>query len=322
MKEEDIRKRSTFDKYLDLVRDDVKEFFDYSMFEDSLCPVCESHEYRKVFSKNEFVYVRCCKCNTLYVKNRPPFSTLNDFYSSSASTDFWVREFFMPVAEVRREKIFKPRAEYIHSILKGDEKKVADIGAGFGIFLEELIKLNCNIETYAIEPSSNMAQICRGKSLNVEEKCLEELDDGVEYDFVTAFELVEHIHTPKEFFKSIYDKLRDNGRFLFTTLNGEGFDILILGEKSKSVFPPHHLNFFNPVSIKMLLKDLGFKNVTVDTPGCLDWDIVEGMIKQENVFLGEFWDKLVECPENTKIEFQNWIKKSNLSSHMRVIAEK
>ena len=36
-----------------------------------------------------------------------------------------------------------------------------------------------------------------------------------------------------------------------------GIDIQILRENSKSVFPPHHLNFLNPKSITKLLQKLG-----------------------------------------------------------------
>ena len=37
--------------------------------------------------------------------------------------------------------------------------------------------------------------------------------------------------------------------FIFITLSSTGVDIQGLWENSKSVSPPHHLNFFNPYSI-------------------------------------------------------------------------
>ena len=60
-----------------------------------------------------------------------------------------------------------------------------------------------------------------------------------------------------------------------TTLNGRGFDILLLWNKSKSIAPPLHLNFFNPGSIRILLEKIGFQILEISTPGKLDWDIVE-----------------------------------------------
>ena len=74
-----------------------------------------------------------------------------------------------------------------------------------------------------------------------------------------------------------------------TTLNGLGFDIQQLWEQSKSISPPHHLNFYNTKSISLLLESSGFEIVEIATPGKLDWDIVEGMIKdkEERIFFLE-----------------------------------
>ena len=46
---------------------------------------------------------------------------------------------------------------------------------------------------------------------------------------------------------------------ILTTLNGLGFDIQMLGKNSNSIYPPYHINFFNPKSIEFLLKKIGFK---------------------------------------------------------------
>ena len=36
-----------------------------------------------------------------------------DLYSSSESSKYWVNDFFLPKINERREKFFKPRAEFI-----------------------------------------------------------------------------------------------------------------------------------------------------------------------------------------------------------------
>ena len=108
-----------------------------------------------------------------------------------------------------------------------------------------------------------------------------------------------------------------------TTLNGQGFDIQLLWDKSKSISPPQHINFFNTTSITLLLQRFGFQIVDVSTPGKLDWDIVEGMIKNENIKLERFWHLLADKSDHSrKQELQRWITKFNLSSHMRVLARK
>ncbi len=325
MKEEEIRKRDVFDKYLELVEKDVNDFFNFSLFEQVFCPACGSEDYQIEFVKLGFSYVLCRKCSTLFVNPRPPSFILDKFYSSSPSTEFWVKEFFMPVAEARREKVFRPRAEQISKLVKKPFGNIiGDIGAGFGLFLEELKKLLPDNDYYAIEPSRLMVDILNMKGLKVIDKTFENMEGyNSFFDVLTAFELMEHIHNPGIFLKKVYTSLRPGGFFLLTTLNGKGFDILLLWEKSKSVSPPHHLNFFNPLSIKTLLEKIGFNEIEITTPGKLDWDIVEGMILRDGVDLGRFWNLIArELGIKEKMALQKWIAESNLSSHMMVIAKK
>jgi SAM-dependent methyltransferase len=232
----------------------------------------------------------------------------------------------MPVAEERRKKIFRPRAEYISTKLSelGNNKRIGDIGAGFGIFLEELKDFFPNSKLIAIEPSKEMASICREKELHVIESSLEMIDPNENnFDLLTCFELFEHLYDPRAFLKKVYQILAPGGYIFITTLNGLGFDIQLLWEKSKSVSPPHHLNFFNPNSIKSLMFSLGFEITEVSTPGKLDWDIVENVYNKEEVSPGRFFTNVSKYgTSESKEKLQEWIMDYNFSSHMRIIAKK
>ena len=326
MKEEDIRKRKVFDQYLEMATTDAAIFFDdQSVFIQIPCPACSSHDCSTQFNKSGFNYVLCSSCGTLFVNPRPPFELLDDFYIQSPSTKFWINEFFKPVEEARREKIFRPRAEYVTQKFDNDtEWIVGDIGAGFGLFLEELSKIWPSSKLVAIEPSEEMSEICKAKGFEALPCSIENVVGwDKKFDLLTSFELFEHVYDPQAFLLKIWELLRPGGRLFMTTLNGEGFDIQMLWENSKSVSPPHHLNFFNPRSMKMLLEKCGFTIEEISTPGRLDWDIVEGMIKNDGVDAGRFWDLLAK--EDTKIvkeEFQEWISRNNFSSHMMFFAKK
>ncbi|MBF0465910.1 MAG: class I SAM-dependent methyltransferase [Nitrospirae bacterium] len=325
MKEEEIRSQDALKQYLTLVEADVKDFFDFASFIFIPCPACSSWDFHHEFDKLGFNYVSCQRCHTLYVNPRPTFQTLRGFYSQAPSTTFWVNYFFKPVAEKRREKIFKPRAEYVAERLGRIQKwAIGDIGAGFGLFIEELRRLLPENDYYAIEPSIDMAEICRNKGVEVKCSCLEDVDamEGT-FHLLTSYELIEHLFDPVAFLNDVHRLLKPDGFFLFTTLNAKGFDIQMLWEKSKALSPPHHLNFLNPFSIRLLLDNLGFKDIEVTTPGKLDWDIVEGMIRNEKIDVGRFWQQLAyERSDTSKAEFQNWISRNDLSSHMMVLTRK
>lgn len=325
MREEDIRKRDVHNRYLQLVNEDAEILFaDKSDFEYIRCPACGEISYSSEFSKQGFSYVSCPSCSTLYLNPRPRFDKLMQFYADSKSTSYWVNEFFMPMAEARREKIFKPRADYVCETIPVESGFcIGDIGAGFGIFLEEMKKLRPDTRLIAIEPSIEQAEICRNKGMEVMCRALEDLDSGPIFNLLISYELFEHLHEPQVFIKKIYELLKPGGYFLMTTLNGLGFDIQLLWEKSKSISPPHHINFFNPQSISLLLQQNGFDIIQVSTPGVLDWDITEGMMRNEGVRLERFWHLLSEkADESCKQGLQQWITNANLSSHMRVLARK
>lgn len=326
VKEEEIRQRSVMNRYLELVGEDVHTMFnDHSCFIQIDCPACGSKNYQAQFEKLGFTYVLCPDCGTLFVNPRPPAQLLMDYYTQSRSASFWVHDFFPPVAEARREKLFRPRAEYVRDTFPQKSRGViGDIGAGFGLFLEELGKFWSAARLIAIEPAKEMVDIC-------DEKCLEVIPCAIEnvagwdgqFDLLTSFELFEHLHAPGEFLRKAWHLLRPTGHLLLTTLNGEGFDIQVLWEKSKSVVPPHHLNFFNPRSLVMLLQANNFTVDKVDTPGVLDWDITEGMYRNEGVEPGRFWRLIAERAEQaTKDSLQAWISESGFSSHMRLMASK
>jgi len=326
MKEEEIRRRSVFNHYLELVAEDVKTIFaDRSCFIQVDCPACGSRNYHSQFEKLGFTYVLCPECGTLFVNPRPPAQLLMDFYTQSRSASFWVRDFLQPVAEARREKIFRPRAEHVRDTFpEMSNGVIGDIGAGFGLFSEELTKFWPSARLIAIEPSAEMVENCRGKGLEVIPCAVEDVDgwDG-QFDLLTSFELFEHLYHPGEFVKKVWLLLNNGGCLLLTTLNGEGFDIQVLWEKSKSITPPHHLNFLNPRSIKLLLQANKFIVEKIDTPGKLDWDIVEGMYREEGIDPGRFWRLVTEQAEPAaKSSLQDWISESGLSSHMRVVARK
>jgi SAM-dependent methyltransferase len=326
MKEDEIRNRSAFNRYLELIAEDVKTIFaDSGSFVKIDCPACGGKKYDAQFEKTGFTLVLCRECGTLFVNPRPPGRLLNDFYTRSRSASFFVHDFFKPVAEARREKIFRPRAEYIRDTLSEKSKGViGDIGAGFGLFLEELRKLWPAARMVAIEPSMEEVEICKEKGLETVPCALEDVEgwDG-RFDLLTSFELFEHLYSPDEFLKKIWQLLRPGGHLFLTTQNGEGFDIQILWEKSKSISPPVHLNFFNPGSMKRLLEANKFTVERVDTPGKLDWDIVEGMYRQEGVDPGRIWRLVADkVGADAKNKMQTWITDNNLSSHMRVLARK
>ena len=324
MIEEDIRPELIFNEYLRLAKDDANTFFKGVRRESILCPACDSIG-EKSFSKDGFDYELCPNCSTLFVSPRPVNEAFVNYYSNSPSTKYWATTFYKSTADARREKIWKPKAKLIHQIdkrFKGESRTFVDIGGGYGIFAEEMQSLSGR-ETVVIEPGVHLANSCRERGINVVEKFLEDvasedLPQG-EKMFV-SFELFEHLHDPAAFLGQLFNVMLPGDMFVFTTLSGTGIDIQALWEDSKSVSPPHHLNFLNPYSIRLLLDKVGLKVLEINTPGQLDIDILH---KNVALIKDRFLKTVIkQSSDSDRQAWQQVISNLGWSSHMMICCQK
>lgn len=326
MKESDIRSKDALKKYFSLVRQDAARFCkDNNRFEKVPCVACGSKKNEKQFKKMGVWYVQCGRCRTMYANPRPTEKVIEEFNIHSRAARFWTNEILLRTMDVRRRNIFGPRADLFANKIRHFVKPVvADIGAGPGIFLEEVTKRVPKARCIAIEPSPGMSRMCREKGIETVENTIEAIMPAdYKFDALSAFELLEHLREPAVLFKKASRMLKPGGLFLFTTLNCEGFDVKILWENSKNIYPLQHINFFNPYSITILLKKNGFAVEEISTPGKLDWDIVENTIKDGKASAGRFWEHFAKhASGKAKTEFQQFLSDNLMSSHMMVWARK
>ncbi len=327
MKEEDIRPAKIFEKYLGLSAEDAHNCFDDVVRKDVNCPACGFESRLYEFEKHGFGYATCNNCSTLYQTPRPPLDAFERFYSDSASSRYWADVFSPSVAELRRERTFLPRVELLIDLCaeKGIvPTSVMDVGAGYGIFLEEWKKRFPDTKAIAIEPSKNLANVCRGKGLEVVENFAERVDgyDSVA-DLVVCFEVLEHVFDPIEFIRTLKRFVKPGGYLMVSTLTVTGFDIQVLWDKSNSVSPPHHINFLSVEGFKHLFSRAGLVDVDVLTPGVLDVDIVINAYKKDPSLLsGNRFVKELVKDDAISQKFQQFLAEYRLSSHAWVLARK
>ncbi len=323
MEESEIRPEKLFNEFLRLSHEDTKVFFPEKCRVSVPCPACCQTKKQFVFNKGGFDYAQCVDCDTLYLSPRPTRDKFEKFYSDSISARFWADEFFPVVAEKRKEKIIKPNVDKIRTICnqRGIKvKTIVDIGAGYGHFLEEWKKIDPDAQAIAVEPSPKLSKICQSKGIRVIQSIAEKAEVlEKKADLVVCFEVIEHVHNPCHFLSVIKNMLAPGGIVIVTGLGVDGFDIQILWENSKSISPPHHINFMSVDGFEQLFRRVGFSDVEVTTPGNLDVDIVlnnHTSLAIEN----RFFNTLSDRGEEALGEFQNFLTKYQLSSHCWVSA--
>lgn len=329
MKEVEIRPHDLFNRYLALCRQDIERFFsDKTDFTEVPCPACASRGVSDELVKIGFRYAVCADCGSLYASPRPPAASIDAFYRNAESVAFWATSFFKETAESRREKMFRPRAVLIKELAERfglKDSVFVDIGSGYGILLEEVKRLDFFSRIVGIEPAPPLAAICRDKGFDILENTLECVSNiAIDASFMTAFEVIEHLYDPYCFLCAAYHVLVPSGILMLTTLTVTGFDIQVLWEHSKSIYPPQHINLLSLDGIAKLVARTGFELVDLSTPGNLDVDIVRNaLIENPSISVSRFERYLaMQAPDDVRERFQSFLREHHLSSHVRIIARK
>lgn len=326
MLEDDIRPSKLIAENQKLLQNDIKEIMkNKEEFVEIPCPACNSHKYESIFDKQEFNFVKCIDCETVFINPRPTRDMLRNFYEKSECIKHW-KNIFKESEDIRRKDIFSQRANTIIKLLKKFQlhhNLLVDIGAGFGTFCEEIKKQNFFNKIVAVEPSHDLANVCRQKNLDVKEDFIENMSlNGV--SVITSFELIEHLFNPEEFVIACKKSLEKDGLFIITTPNVKGFDMITLGKHVESFQGPNHLNYFHPKSISILLEKCGFEVLEILTPGKLDAEIVRKKVLEGTFSLdNQPFLKRILIEEWTPLgsHFQNFLTDHHLSSHMWVVAK-
>jgi len=327
MKEHEIRPEALLNRYLELSARDAANCFGNASRLPIACVACDGARTSRQFTKNGFAYALCADCGTLFQSPRPPIAAFEAFYRQSESSRYWAEVFFPAVAEIRRERIFRPRAERLAELCAERNIRVdslIDVGAGYGIFLDEWRRRLPGTKALAVEPSATLAQECRSKGFAVVEDMVENVaghDNAA--DLVTCFEVLEHVYCPLEFVGVLRRLARPGGCVFVSTLGIDGFDLQVLWEKSGQISPPHHINFLSVRGFEQLFQRAGLIDVTVSTPGQLDVDIVRNAVKRDPALLdGQRFLQNLLADGNRAAAFQRFLAEHHMSSHVWVMGRK
>lgn len=299
-----------------------------SEFVEAGCPACDRRSGQLTFEKYELCYLRCSACHTIYISPRPSPALLETYYAESENYAYWNQVIFPASMEARREKIFRPRVERVLELcdrLGVPGGTLLEVGAGFGLFCEEMVKTGRFERVVGVEPTPGLAETCRTRGIETIELPIERVELGTtRVDVVASFEVIEHLFCPREFISGCANLLSEGGLLVLTCPNGNGFDVGVLGSISDTV-DVEHLNYFNPGSLSALVTSLGFEVLEVTTPGKLDAELV-----RKKVLAGEFSlagepfleEVLIERWEALGGPFQDFLASNKLSSHMWLVARR
>lgn len=266
----DFNKKTSRDDHIDEATELQTEFFidqkinelkDY-MQEHRKCPICGSDSNTLIFKKDGFRHVKCDDCDFIFVN-----PTANDKYRD----EFFAKKYeswteVLLVAE--QERVDKLKFMYGLDLVEEnaqEKKKIVDIGAGSGLFLETARERGWN-DISGVEFNQKAVESIRGKNIEVFDQPLE---DGIynpdSVQVVTLWEVLEHINHPSIFLKQVWSILEQSGLMLICVPNINALVTRLLHEKARTFGGSSHVNFFSIDTLSSLVEASGFKVIETDT---------------------------------------------------------
>jgi SAM-dependent methyltransferase len=239
--------------------------------EEIQCILCQSGE-TEVFNESatESVHNRnviCKRCGLIFISPRLREEDYLRYYEHGD----YVKDHYGLASEKDVDEIIRWRGRRANekiacfSDLFSSGKDVLEIGAGTGVFLNELTK-RFGSRVFGIEPSRQFADIARKRfGIEVYEGTLrgycEEQGTRRLYDLIVMDQVLEHLYDPIDALTRIRSLLQKDGMVYIGVPN-----IANPKHPREEFFIGPHIYTFNPWTIMLLLWRVGLKIVQLQAP--------------------------------------------------------
>ncbi|MDA9897356.1 class I SAM-dependent methyltransferase, partial [Alphaproteobacteria bacterium] len=168
----------------------------------------------------------------------------------------------------RTKQIAQPKVDFVIEYLNGvkniDTPKWVDIGSGGGEVLKACTLAGC--EAIGVESDPNETEFSRSKGLTVLNEMFNEHNaDAIlaDADIVSVFNVLEHMHDPIGFFRSL-TIVEGDRLYVFEVPRHPSISSFLNqcfpNQACRHIYPPDHLHIFTNESIDIMLNECGLES--------------------------------------------------------------
>ncbi|MEM8531901.1 MAG: class I SAM-dependent methyltransferase [Chloroflexota bacterium] len=235
--------------------------------EITVCPMCKSDDSTLLFEGSDLLHPReerfrlvtCQSCGHIYQNPRPSVDDIGQYYPDDyipfqhAIEDephWWKR--------IDRWYGLHRRCIAVHQAA-GQVGRILDIGCATGIFLDGVRRKGWQTQGVELVPSA--ADYARQRfGLDVFCGTLEQAHfANHSFDAVTLWDVLEHLHEPREALEEIVRILRPGGLLVLSLPNPDSLEARLIGNEWLGWDLPRHLNLFRPLLLREHLSRIGFE---------------------------------------------------------------
>lgn len=235
------------------------------------CPVCNNSKAHIVIESQDFSLTQssfsiahCLICSLRFTVPIPSQDEIGKYYKFLAyisHTDVkegWMNRMYHAV----RTKTLNQKTNWVQSLFTGHKGHLLDIGAGTGAFAHAM-QLKAWTVT-GLEPDA----VTRAKAFENYKLQLQSTDSLFdlpenEYEVITMWHVLEHVHALKPYLAQCFKSLKNNGRLIIAVPNYTSLDASYYKKYWAAYDLPRHLYHFSPLSMDTLLNEMGFEIVTL-----------------------------------------------------------
>lgn len=234
------------------------------MKEITSCPVCHStglglklniKDYS--ITQENFNLLECPKCKLHITSPQPNEENIGKYYNSEkyvSHTDS-KKGIINAIYHRIRKITLTAKLELINTYSKPGN--LLDIGCGTGYFLKKCQENGWRIT--GTEPDNGARQ--KAKDLTAKEIYgnIDEIKAIKEFNVITLWHVLEHIHDPVKALVKIKELLKDEGTLIIAVPNLESNDSKYYQETWAAYDVPRHLYHFSKTALNNLLTQTGFQ---------------------------------------------------------------
>jgi SAM-dependent methyltransferase len=230
------------------------------------CNVCNSHELKMKYDMNEYIIFKCLNCSFYFARaDNNPYS-VSQIYDDSAYFESFVER----DNSEEYDRFYNTILHKIEAMTKG--RRLLDAGCGAGHFSGVAYTRGWDVTgTEVSEWAAQFAKNTHGiKVVRTDLNCFSFQEQR--FDVINCFHVIEHLYRPKEFLQECHRILVNGGIIKLSFPRYPEFSIIVheilfrfgIANYPCRLNPPEHVSYFNDKTILWLLKDVGFKVLSVE----------------------------------------------------------